>query len=78
MKKLLIFFVMCLFFMINISVTASAEDEVIKLPAPQKDGGMSLMKALSLRKSTRGNFGPDKKLSMHLLQGKKKQNCEGC
>ncbi len=54
-----------LFFIVSASV-ASAE-EVIKLPAPQKDGGMPLMKALSLRKSTRGNFGPDTKLSMQQI-----------
>ena len=43
------------------------EPSVIKLPPPQKDGGMPLMKALSLRQSTRGNFGPAEKLSMQTL-----------
>lgn len=41
--------------------------EVIKLPPPQTDGGKPLMQALKLRKSTRGNFGPDVKLSMQVL-----------
>jgi SagB-type dehydrogenase family enzyme len=55
-----------LFLFINPSI-ASAQDDVIKLPEPQKDGGMPLMEALSLRKSTRGDFGPEKKLSMQVL-----------
>lgn len=56
-----------MFFMINASFTMAAENEVIKLPDPQTEGGMPLMKALSLRKSTRGNFGPDTKLSMQQM-----------
>jgi nitroreductase len=32
---------------------AQTPDQIKKLPAPDKDGGMSLMKALSLRKSSR-------------------------
>jgi nitroreductase len=43
------------------------EGDVIKLPPPQKDGGMPLMKALSLRKSTRGDFGPAQPLSMQTI-----------
>jgi SagB-type dehydrogenase family enzyme len=46
---------------------SSAQESVIKLPPPQKDGGMPLMKALSLRKSTRGDFGPAEKLSPQIL-----------
>jgi SagB-type dehydrogenase family enzyme len=46
---------------------SSAQEDVVKLPAPQKDGGMPLMKALNLRQSTRGNFGPEEKLSMQVL-----------
>ena len=65
MKKLLILFGITLFLLV--SAGASMAEEVIKLPDPQKDGGMPLMKALSLRKSTRGNFGPDTKLSMQQL-----------
>ncbi|HSW38432.1 MAG TPA: nitroreductase family protein [Acidobacteriota bacterium] len=41
--------------------------EIIKLPAPQIEGGMPLMEALKLRKSTRGDFGPDMKLPMQTL-----------
>lgn len=48
-------------------VSSAEEGEVIKLPPPQTDGGMPLMKALSLRKSTRGGFGPDTKLSMQQI-----------
>jgi SagB-type dehydrogenase family enzyme len=46
----------------------SAQDaNVIKLPPPQKEGGMPVMKALNLRQSTRGGFGPEQKLSMQTL-----------
>ena len=41
--------------------------EVIKLPAPQKTGGMPLMEALNLRQSTRGNFGPAVNLTQQQL-----------
>jgi SagB-type dehydrogenase family enzyme len=64
-KKLLILFAVSLFFLVNAGF--SFAEEVLKLPDPQKDGGMPLMKALSLRKSTRGDFGPDTKLSMQQL-----------
>jgi SagB-type dehydrogenase family enzyme len=47
--------------------SSAQETDVIKLPPPQKDGGMPLMKALSLRKSTRGGFGPDTPLSLQTI-----------
>ncbi len=56
-----------IFVLMNPCVSSAQEGEVIKLPPPQKEGGMPLMKALSLRKSTRGNFGPDTKLSMQQI-----------
>jgi SagB-type dehydrogenase family enzyme len=63
--------VMCLFVGLVLCVspcfTSAQEAEVIKLPPPQEDGGMPLMKALSLRKSTRGDFGPAKPLSLQTL-----------
>ena len=40
---------------------------VIKLPPPQTEGGKPLMQALKLRQSTRGNFGPEEKLSLQTL-----------
>ena len=46
---------------------ALAEDDVIKLPDPLTEGGMPLREALKLRKSTRGNFGADTKLSMQQI-----------
>ena len=49
------------------SFSSAQEPEIIKLPPPQKDGGMPLMKALNLRKSTRGNFGPDTALSIQMI-----------
>jgi len=48
-------------------LSSAQEEQVIKLPPPQMDGGMPLMQALKLRKSTRGDFGPDTKLSMQVL-----------
>jgi nitroreductase len=65
MKRLMMMFIIGLFFMVNAGF--SSAEEVIKLPEPQKDGGMPLMKALSLRKSTRGGFGPAVKLSMQQI-----------
>jgi SagB-type dehydrogenase family enzyme len=68
MRKIVLFITilgLCLALMPSLSL--AQDSEVIKLPAPQKDGGMPLMKALSLRKSTRGDFGPEQKLSMQTL-----------
>lgn len=53
--------------LINPYVSSSEEGEVIKLSPAQMEGGMPLMQALKLRKSTRGGFGPDTKLSMQML-----------
>ena len=49
------------------SFSLAQEAEVIKLPPPQTEGGKPLMQALKLRQSTRGNFGPEEKLSMQVL-----------
>ena len=48
-------------------VHSVAQDDVVKLPAPQTDGGKPLMQALKLRQSTRGDFGPDTPLSMQTI-----------
>ena len=61
------FSILGLLVLMNPYLSSAQEEQVIKLPPPQMDGGMPLMKALSLRKSTRGNFGPDTKLSMQVL-----------
>jgi SagB-type dehydrogenase family enzyme len=61
--SLMIGLVLCM----NPCFSTAQEQEVIKLPPPQKDGGIPLMKALSLRKSTRGDFGPEKPLSMQTI-----------
>ncbi len=45
----------------------SLAQEVIKLPPAQKTGGKPLMESLNLRQSTRGNFGPEAKLTMQQL-----------
>jgi SagB-type dehydrogenase family enzyme len=45
----------------------SSAQEVIKLPPAQTDGGKPLMQALKLRQSTRGNFGPEEKMSLQVL-----------
>jgi SagB-type dehydrogenase family enzyme len=59
--------VLGMFLFINPYNFSAQDTNVIKLPAPQKDGGMPLMKALSLRKSTREDFGPEQKLSNQVL-----------
>ncbi|MDR1727968.1 MAG: nitroreductase family protein [Acidobacteriota bacterium] len=41
----------------------SLAQDVIKLPAPETDGGKPLMQALKARQSTRGDFGPAVKLT---------------
>ena len=48
-------------------VHSVAQDDVVRLPAPQTDGGKPLMQALKLRQSTRGDFGPDTPLSMQTI-----------
>jgi hypothetical protein len=60
---------LCLGFLwfVSTQVSVSQETNVIKLPAAQTEGGMPLMQALKLRQSTRGNFGPEEKLSMQTL-----------
>ena len=55
------------FFLMTPYLSSAEEGEVIKLPPPEMDGGMPLMKALKLRKSTRGGFGPETKLSMQQI-----------
>jgi hypothetical protein len=56
-----------LFLFLIPSFSLAQGPEVIKLPSPQMEGGMPLMKALKLRQSTRGGFGPDVPLSMQVL-----------
>ena len=59
--------VMGLFLFVSTGSALAQEAQVIKLPPPQMDGGMPLMKALKLRQSTRGNYGPDTPLSMQTI-----------
>ena len=67
MKRVAVLLITGLFFFV-ITASASAEEaKIIKLPAPRMDGGMPLMKALKLRQSTRGNYGPDTPLSMQTI-----------
>jgi hypothetical protein len=56
-----------LFLFVTPSSVSAQDADVIKLPPPQTDGGKPLMQALKLRQSTRGNFGPDVKLSMQVI-----------
>lgn len=67
MKKLVVLLVASLFVFVSVGSAIAQEAEVIKLPAPQMDGGMPLMKALKLRQSTRGNYGPDTPLSIQTI-----------
>ena len=52
---------------LSFSQEATQGQNVIKLPPPQTEGGKPLMQALKLRQSTRGNFGPEEKLSLQTL-----------
>jgi hypothetical protein len=56
-----------LFLFMSPQFSVSQEAKVIKLPPPQMEGGKPLMQALKLRQSTRGNFGPEEKLSLQTL-----------
>jgi nitroreductase len=68
MKRIIcVLSILSLVVLMNPYVASAEEGEVIKLPPAQMDGGMPLMKALKLRRSTRGDFGPDTKLSMQQL-----------
>jgi SagB-type dehydrogenase family enzyme len=68
MKKMIIACsILGLFLFVNPYIFSAQDASVIKLPAPQKEGGMPVMKALSLRQSTRGDFGPAEKLSLQKL-----------
>jgi len=64
---------LCLGLLLFISPQFSSSQEVKtapqvkQLPPPQMDGGKPLMQALKARQSTRGNFGPEEKLSMQTL-----------
>ncbi len=67
MKRVLACLMVGSLLMIVPCVSLALEPEVIKLPPPKTEGGMPLMNALKLRQSTRGNFGPEEKLSMQVL-----------
>lgn len=67
MRRFLACLMMSSLLMIVPSFSLAQEAEVIKLPPAQMEGGMPLMQALKLRQSTRGNFGPEVKLSMQVL-----------
>jgi nitroreductase len=67
MRIIVIFLVIGFFCFVNADFTSAKEDEVIKLPPPQTEGGMPLMQALKLRKSTRDDYGPESKLSMQQI-----------
>ncbi len=67
MKPILLLLVMGLSFFVSTNFASAQETDVIMLPPPQTDGGLPLMQALKLRKSTRGDYGPDLKLPMQLI-----------
>jgi SagB-type dehydrogenase family enzyme len=56
-----------LFLFMNPYDFSAQDDAVIKLPAPQMNGGKPLMQVLKLRQSTRGDFGPAQNLSLQTL-----------
>jgi nitroreductase len=72
MKRTIVAFLcLGLFFLMSPQFSASQDAKlgakVVKLPPPQMEGGKPLMQALKLRQSTRGNFGPEEKLSLQTL-----------
>ncbi len=68
MKRIvLVAFVLSLLWFVIPTISTAQVANVIQLPPPQMDGGKPLMQALKLRQSTRGNFGPDTKLSMQVI-----------
>ena len=69
MRLKLLIVVSCISAILAVSSSAAYAQELkaIKLLPPKTEGGMPLMNALKLRQSTRGNFGPEVKLSMQVL-----------
>ena len=67
MKKIIVACVFAgLFLLINPGLLP-AQNDAVKLPAPQTSGGKPLMEALKLRQSTRGGFGPAVNLTQQQL-----------
>ncbi len=64
MKSIFLFLIFTLYF--SFSFSFLGEGEKVYLPQPQKEGGMSLYEALSLRKSER-DFDPNKKLNSQII-----------
>lgn len=56
-----------LFLFLSPHFSSAQEPKIVKLPAPQMDGGKPLMQCLKARQSTRGNYGPEEKLSLQTL-----------
>lgn len=68
MKRMSVAFLCVTLVALAIPAFSVAQDlEIVKLPPPQTEGGKPLMQALKLRQSTRGNFGPEEKLSPQVL-----------
>ena len=66
-RVILAYLVPSLFLFVASPFSSGQDANIIKLPPPQTDGGKPLMQALKLRQSTRGNYGPDTKLSMQVI-----------
>ncbi|HEX2868990.1 MAG TPA: nitroreductase family protein [Ignavibacteriales bacterium] len=62
MSQIKVLLPIVLFFL---AASACAQDKIVKLPAPQKDTGKPLMKALNLRQSNR-TFNPEALSMQHL------------
>jgi SagB-type dehydrogenase family enzyme len=67
MKSLGIVVLTAALILLMIPCLSLAQEEVIKLPPPQKTGGKPLMDSLNARQSTRGDYGPPVKLTMQQL-----------
>jgi SagB-type dehydrogenase family enzyme len=67
MKRSIVALLVTGLFLLLIPSFSLAQEEVIKLPPPQTTGGKPLMDCLKARQSTRGNYGPEVKLTMQQL-----------
>ena len=64
MKYLFLFLIFTLYF--SFSFSFLGKEEIVRLPPPQREGGMPILEAFNLRKSER-DFDPTKKLNSQII-----------
>ena len=64
MKYLCLFLIFTLYF--SFSFSFLGKEEIVRLPPPQREGGMPILEAFNLRKSER-DFDPNKKLNSQII-----------